>query len=57
VDGIVLASSRLPDADLLALAQRRPVVLHNREVAGLPSVVADFADGARRELVVTWTAV
>jgi DNA-binding LacI/PurR family transcriptional regulator len=48
VDGIVLASSRLPDADLLDLAQRLPVVLHNREVAGLPSVVADFADGARQ---------
>ena len=24
------------------------MVLHNREVAGLPSVVADFADGARQ---------
>lgn len=48
VDGMVLASSRLPDADLHLLAQRLPVVLHNREVAGLPSVVTDFADGARQ---------
>jgi DNA-binding LacI/PurR family transcriptional regulator len=53
VDGIVLASSRLPDADLLELARHRPVVLHNREVGqeesdGLPSVVTDFADGARQ---------
>jgi DNA-binding LacI/PurR family transcriptional regulator len=48
VDGIVLASSRLPDADLLELAGHRPVVLYNREVDGLPSVVTDFADGARQ---------
>jgi DNA-binding LacI/PurR family transcriptional regulator len=46
VDGVVLASSRLPDADLVDLAERRPVVLHNREVPGLPSVSVDFDDGA-----------
>ena len=45
VDGIVLASSRLPDADLRELARRRPVVLHNRELPGLPGVVTDFDDG------------
>jgi len=50
VDGIVLASSRLPDADLRALALRRPVVLHNRELAGLPGVVTDFDDGMRQIL-------
>jgi LacI family transcriptional regulator, galactose operon repressor len=48
VDGIVLASSRLPDEDLLELARRRPVVLHNREVEGLSSVAVDFAEGTRR---------
>jgi DNA-binding LacI/PurR family transcriptional regulator len=52
VDGIVLAASRLPDADLLELATRRPLVLHNREVdhadGGLPSVATDFGDGARQ---------
>ncbi len=48
VDGIVLASSRLPDADLLELARRRPVVLHNRELPGLPGVVTDFDDGIRQ---------
>jgi DNA-binding LacI/PurR family transcriptional regulator len=46
VDGIVLAASRLPDAELVDLAQRRPVVLHNREVPGLPSVSVDFDDSA-----------
>ena len=50
VDGIVLASSRLPDADLRELARRRPVVLHNRELPGLPGVVADFDDGMRQIL-------
>jgi DNA-binding LacI/PurR family transcriptional regulator len=39
VDGIVIASSRLPDADLRELARLRPVVLHNRELPGLPGVV------------------
>ncbi|MBL8927894.1 MAG: LacI family DNA-binding transcriptional regulator [Pseudonocardia sp.] len=50
VDGIVLASSRLPDADLRELARRRPVVLHDRELAGLPGVVTDFDDGMRQIL-------
>ena len=50
VDGIVLASSRLPDADLQELARRRPVVLHNRDLPGLPGVVTDFDDGMRQIL-------
>lgn len=48
VDGIVLAASRLPDADVVELARRHPVVLYNREVPGLPSIVADFDDGIRQ---------
>jgi DNA-binding LacI/PurR family transcriptional regulator len=48
VDGFVLASSRRPDAELVELGGRRPVVLFNREVAGFPSVVTDFADGSRQ---------
>lgn len=48
VDGIVLAASRLAEADLHALASRRPVVLFNREVDGFPGVVTDSADGARQ---------
>ena len=50
VDEIVLASSRLPDADRRELARRRPVVLHNRELPGLPGVVTDFDDGMRQIL-------
>jgi DNA-binding LacI/PurR family transcriptional regulator len=48
VDGFVLASSRLPDADLQALSERSPVVLFNRRVEGLTSVATDSADGSRQ---------
>jgi DNA-binding LacI/PurR family transcriptional regulator len=48
VDGFVLASSRLTDADLQQLQGRRPVVLFNREAAGFPSVVSDSVDGSRQ---------
>lgn len=48
VDGFVLVASRLPEPELHALAERRPLVLFNREVAGLPSVATDSADGARQ---------
>ncbi|HEY4624508.1 MAG TPA: LacI family DNA-binding transcriptional regulator [Blastococcus sp.] len=48
VDGFVLASSRLTDADLHELAERFPVVLFNRRVEGLPSLATDSADGSRQ---------
>ena len=48
VDGFVLAASRLPDENLLQIASQRPVVLMNRELAGLPSVVLDHAQGCRQ---------
>ena len=48
VDGFVLASSRLPEPDLRALAERRPLALFNRRVEGLPSVATDSADGSRQ---------
>lgn len=48
VEGFVLASSRLPDADLLELARRRPIVLLNRQVAGLPSVITDSVNAGRQ---------
>jgi LacI family transcriptional regulator, galactose operon repressor len=48
VEGFVLAGSRLPDQDLLELAERRAVVLLNRQVASLPSVVTDSADAGRQ---------
>ena len=48
VDGIVLASSRLPDDALRAVARRQPVVLYNREADGFASVVTDSDDGSRQ---------
>ena len=48
VDGFVLVSSRLRGPELHALAERRPVVLFNRRVGGLPSVDTDSADGSRQ---------
>lgn len=50
VDGFILASSRLPDPDLLELASRHPVVLLNRELDGLASVRLDTAAGCRQIL-------
>ena len=48
VDGFVLAASRLPDENLQQVAGQRPVVLMNREVAGLASVVLDHVQGCRQ---------
>lgn len=48
VDGFVLGASRLPDETLQQLAARRPVVLMNRELPGLPSVVLDHVQGCRQ---------
>ncbi|WP_116953555.1 LacI family DNA-binding transcriptional regulator [Jiangella endophytica] len=50
VDGIVLAAARLTDAELTAAAGRVPLVLVNREVPGLRSVVMDTAAGALQAL-------
>jgi DNA-binding LacI/PurR family transcriptional regulator len=48
VDGVVLAASRLPDAELQTLAERLPIVLFNRRVDGLASLATDSADGSRQ---------
>lgn len=47
VDGFVLAASRLPDENLRQVASQRPVVLMNRELQGLASVVLDHDQGCR----------
>jgi DNA-binding LacI/PurR family transcriptional regulator len=41
VDGAILTSSRLPDAAIRALAKQKPVVVLNRSVGEVPSVLAD----------------
>ena len=45
VDGVVLASSRMPDAMIRKCAQVCPVVLANREVRGVDGVTIDLAPG------------
>lgn len=44
-DGIVLASSRMTEEQIRAHAERRPLVLINRDVSGLPRVLIDTATG------------
>ena len=41
VDGVVLTGSRLSDARLLEIAARLPMVVVNREIDGIPSVIVD----------------
>lgn len=48
VDGIVLATSRMSDSAIRATAQRKPLVLLNRVVTDVPSVVADNQHGMRQ---------
>ena len=48
VDGIVLASSLLPEAELRAVGDRADVVLFNRQVPGFASVITDSRDGSRQ---------
>ncbi|MEO8222632.1 MAG: LacI family DNA-binding transcriptional regulator [Specibacter sp.] len=45
VDGLILASPCLSDAEIAELAARKPVVVINRNVAGVSSVVADTDAG------------
>jgi len=45
VDGLILASPRLSDADISQLASQKPVVVINRAVDGVGSVVADTEAG------------
>ncbi|MGH3627817.1 MAG: LacI family DNA-binding transcriptional regulator [Sciscionella sp.] len=46
--GGILATSRLSDATVRQLAEHRPLVVLNREVSGIPSLVVDTATGMRK---------
>lgn len=50
VDGIVLASSRLSDANIQKMAKAKPLVLINRSVHGVKSVIADTYGGLEKFL-------
>jgi len=45
VDGLILASPRMDDARIRELAREKPVVVINRQVDGVPSVVPDVNKG------------
>jgi DNA-binding LacI/PurR family transcriptional regulator len=50
VDGVVLCSPRMDPDHLQRLVGTTPLVLINRDEAGLPAVLMDSADGARQAL-------
>lgn len=50
VDGIVLASSRMSDSAIRAIAQRKPLVQLNRIVTDVPSVVTDNHHGVQQAI-------
>ena len=45
VEGFILASSRMPDEQIQAVAARQPVVLVNRDTSGMARVLIDTAAG------------
>nr|NLD41461.1 LacI family transcriptional regulator [Actinomycetales bacterium] len=46
VEGLILTSPRMSSAGILGIAKQRPVVVLNREVGGLPSVLTNGGRGA-----------
>ncbi|GAA3601480.1 LacI family DNA-binding transcriptional regulator [Kineosporia mesophila] len=48
VDGIVLATSRMPDSSIRTAAGQRPVVVLNRALRDIPCVLPDHDRGVRR---------
>ena len=47
VEGLILVSSRLSDRQIADLAERRPLVLVNRDLADIPRVLIDSAKGTQ----------
>ncbi|HSA52866.1 MAG TPA: LacI family DNA-binding transcriptional regulator [Yinghuangia sp.] len=54
VEGVVLAGTRLSDAAIGEVAGKRPVVVLNREVAGVPGILLDSAYGTRAIVEHLW---
>ncbi|WP_368077457.1 LacI family DNA-binding transcriptional regulator [Actinomadura sp. WMMB 499] len=48
VDGFVIAASRMSDAEITDLAAGHRLALVSRQVAGVPSVIVDHAEGTRQ---------
>lgn len=50
VDGILLSSSRMSDSGIRAMAKQKPLLVINRGVTGVASVVTDNGRGMRRAI-------
>jgi DNA-binding LacI/PurR family transcriptional regulator len=50
VEGVVLASSRMSDSTIRTLAKQKPVVVLNRRLPEVPSLLIDNARGMRRAM-------
>jgi DNA-binding LacI/PurR family transcriptional regulator len=50
IDGVILAASRLSDVAIATLSKTLPVVVINRHVPHVPTVIMDTADGMRQAL-------
>ncbi|WP_461172745.1 LacI family transcriptional regulator [Arthrobacter sp. Z1-9] len=50
VDGIVLVTSTMTDEDVRTLAQGKPLIIVNRAVEGVPSIVPDDSTGIKELL-------
>ncbi|HEY3438443.1 MAG TPA: LacI family DNA-binding transcriptional regulator [Actinotalea sp.] len=48
VEGIVIGSSRMSDSTLQMIAKQKPMIVLNRDLRGVPSVVTDNPRGMRR---------
>lgn len=48
VDGLLLASTRLPHSEIQQIARRLPTVVANRPVPGVPAVLIDNYEGAMK---------
>lgn len=48
VDGIVLASTRMSDSAIRMMAKQRPVIVVNRDITDVPSVVTDHPMSVRQ---------
>jgi len=47
VEGVMIASSRMPDSSLRMIAKQKPLVVINRELRDVPSVISDNPGGVR----------
>ncbi len=50
IDGLIVASSRMSDTVLRSVAKSHPVVVLNRFVGGLPSVIPDTTHGMKQAI-------